>query len=230
MSFKSRLPNRKNSKSTFYRRIGKRDAEALSSTDSDTNPCGNRDTKRKCTASERVESDSNPYGNRDTKRKCMASERVEDEITIVDRPMLSDTTCCTSSSESSEDSYSDCVSESSIEDAPSEFQNTLGSGTSLHVPDDSSNKSHTISVRESLGKWAIEHNVPNTTVGALLAILKPVNPTLPKDPRTLLEVKPVSGIVPMGEGEYLYFGLTENLCRMCELNPKLQLVIAFLQY
>lgn len=58
-----------------------------------------------------------------------------------------------------------------------------------------------------LRKWAIECNIPKTSLRKLLLLLKPIRPSLPLHPDTLLETKPLSGVEKMGQGLYYNFGL-----------------------
>lgn len=59
-----------------------------------------------------------------------------------------------------------------------------------------------------LGKiqeWAINDQVPNSTLSNVLAILRPYHPFLPKDPRTLLKTKLTYDVSDICGGQYLVF-------------------------
>lgn len=65
-----------------------------------------------------------------------------------------------------------------------------------------------------LGKiqeWAINDQVPNSTLSNLLAILRPYHPFLPKDPRTLLKTKLTYDVSDICGGQYYHFGISSSL-------------------
>lgn len=69
-------------------------------------------------------------------------------------------------------------------------------------------------LRSNLRAWAINFNVPLTTVRPLLRLLNPLIPSLPKAEQTLLKTAPVTGTREMGQGEYFYFGIKSRLVQV----------------
>lgn len=74
-------------------------------------------------------------------------------------------------------------------------------------------------IRSMLASWATKYSITLLSLSALLEILKPILPCLPKDPRTLLgsytkscsvDVTTVSG------GSYHYFGILNNVLPLLE--------------
>lgn len=63
------------------------------------------------------------------------------------------------------------------------------------------------SFREKLREWALDENITIQSLSRLLSLLNPIIPELPLDGRTLLNANTKCEIVPMGEGEYIYFGI-----------------------
>ncbi|KAE8740384.1 hypothetical protein FOCC_FOCC014123 [Frankliniella occidentalis] len=76
-------------------------------------------------------------------------------------------------------------------------------------------------ISEQLRKWAVGNNISNLAVTKLLHILQPKEPTLPKDARTLLNIKPVTEIVQMGLGQCFNFGLRNMLIPVINYDPSL---------
>lgn len=63
--------------------------------------------------------------------------------------------------------------------------------------------------RDTLRKWAIEHQV--TQAGGLLKLMKPSFPDLPVDSKTILRIGKRVEIEKMGDGEYFNFDLKATL-------------------
>ncbi|XP_018574515.1 uncharacterized protein LOC108906097 [Anoplophora glabripennis] len=78
-----------------------------------------------------------------------------------------------------------------------------------------------------LAKWAVQENVPLSTLGKLLILLKGDYPgtqlkSLPKDPRSLLRTPTVTDLRQLGtNGCYYYFGIHESLMNLCNKSVKL---------
>lgn len=66
---------------------------------------------------------------------------------------------------------------------------------------------------EQLRVWALKHNVPHTTINALLKIMNTINIVkLPEDSRTLLQTpKHITDVTSMGNGQFWYHGLKSCL-------------------
>jgi len=64
---------------------------------------------------------------------------------------------------------------------------------------------------ESLANWATTYGVQQSAVGSLLTILKPLFPSIPKDPRTLLKTSTQYSIKPIGGGKYCHIGLLKGI-------------------
>lgn len=62
-------------------------------------------------------------------------------------------------------------------------------------------------LRDKLATWALRFNVSHAQLSALLEILKPSHPDLPKDPRTLLSTSQHVKTVSVAGGDYYYFGV-----------------------
>lgn len=78
-----------------------------------------------------------------------------------------------------------------------------------------------------LRKWAIDDNVPQSTLGNLLQILRaePVFNYLPKDPRTLLKTPTTTDVENIGSGLFHYFGIFKTLDSIfTKYNPEITLV------
>ena len=67
-------------------------------------------------------------------------------------------------------------------------------------------------LQQDLRSLAVKHNITQTAIGDLLAVLQPSHPLLPLDARTLLRTTYSGEIVAMGGGEYLHFCLLEQIC------------------
>ncbi len=64
---------------------------------------------------------------------------------------------------------------------------------------------------DELGNWVNKFNIPHNAVRALLAILRPFHPLLPKDPRTLLKTVTQYAISNVNRGQYHQFGMNVGL-------------------
>jgi len=61
----------------------------------------------------------------------------------------------------------------------------------------------------------VSYNIPHSAVAGLLTLLrKRCHPTLPIDPRTLLETPRHYDIKSVGGGEYCHVGLVNELCKI----------------
>ena len=60
-------------------------------------------------------------------------------------------------------------------------------------------------------EWAVECQIPMSSLSSLLQILRPYFPTLPKDPRTLLHTKTKYDIVELGGDLYYHFGIESGI-------------------
>ncbi|KAE8741055.1 hypothetical protein FOCC_FOCC013425 [Frankliniella occidentalis] len=76
-----------------------------------------------------------------------------------------------------------------------------------------------------LRKWAVGNNISNSSLTKLLHILQPVESSLPKDARTLLNINPVTGLVKMGTGIYYNFGLGAVLKNVFDYNPSVSTLL-----
>ena len=63
----------------------------------------------------------------------------------------------------------------------------------------------------SIKEWAVECQIPLSSLSPLLAILRPYFPTLPKDPRTLLRTKTKYEIKELAGGSYYHFGIESSI-------------------
>jgi len=125
---------------------------------------------------------------------------------------LTSTTACETSSDSHirrEESVNNCFDldafgnqcESDEESFSSKSESDIGIGE-----DESHLNSH-------LAKWASGNNISMVALGSLLLILRPFHPSLPKDPRTLLntprnfntDIKSIAG------GKYFHFGIMDSV-------------------
>lgn len=77
--------------------------------------------------------------------------------------------------------------------------------------DCNSNSSEETGLHEKLKQWAVSFSVPLLAITALLTILRPSHPELPKDGRTLLGTRPAVPVQRLGNGEYFHFGLAKGL-------------------
>lgn len=63
------------------------------------------------------------------------------------------------------------------------------------------------SVLTQLQEWATTYQVSKTSLGGILKSVRPYNPKLPKDPRTLLKTKKQYDILDIAGGQCHHFGL-----------------------
>ena len=81
-------------------------------------------------------------------------------------------------------------------------------------------------MRSQLAQWKLRYGVTDVAMNALLSILKPLHPRLPKDTRTI--VPPPKNVImkPITGGTYHHFGLQAAICnamRGCNLYDGAQL-------
>ena len=69
---------------------------------------------------------------------------------------------------------------------------------------------------DTLCEWVTKNNISVNALHALLSLLRPYHPYLPKDPRTLLKTKKQYNIVSIGGWEYYHVGVGESILK--ELN------------
>lgn len=71
---------------------------------------------------------------------------------------------------------------------------------------------------EELTRWAVEENIPRSSLGKLLKILKCHHPSLPADPRTLLKTKrsEVLDVKSKAGGTYYHFGTLASMTATLE--------------
>jgi hypothetical protein len=73
------------------------------------------------------------------------------------------------------------------------------------------------SLSQNLANWVTTYRIQQSAVGSLLTLLKPMFPSLPKDPRTLLKTSTQYTVKPIAGGEYCHIGLLKGisslLCR-----------------
>ena len=62
-----------------------------------------------------------------------------------------------------------------------------------------------------LKDWAVKYQISNISLSELLAILKPICPILPKDPRTLLKTFTRYDILEICGGQYYHFGIEAGI-------------------
>ena len=84
----------------------------------------------------------------------------------------------------------------------------------LHSDSDSDSDLHRSSITQDLAEWAVKFRIPVSAVGALLEILKPHHPGLPKDPRTLLHTPTHHFVKDISGGVYSHLGLANGLSRL----------------
>ena len=78
------------------------------------------------------------------------------------------------------------------------------------------------SLQFKLAEWSVEYGISCSAVLALLAILNMYTPlSLPKHPMTLLRTPLLAKPVPMGDGEYHYFGLKAAIVDLFKKLPSL---------
>ena len=72
------------------------------------------------------------------------------------------------------------------------------------------------SMATDLRKFCIEENISLFSINKLLSIIKKHHPgdNLPRDARTLLNKKESFKIYNIGDGDFVYFGIKENLCNI----------------
>lgn len=75
---------------------------------------------------------------------------------------------------------------------------------------------------ELLAKWAVKQGITQAALKDLLDILRPLDPTLPKDPRTLLKTTEVVEIKSVAGGSYYHFGLEDCLRQQLDSLPDLK--------
>ena len=63
------------------------------------------------------------------------------------------------------------------------------------------------SLPENLKEWVVKHQISNMSLTELLSTLRPLCPTLPKDPRTLLRTVTQYNILEICNGQYFHFGI-----------------------
>ena len=99
-------------------------------------------------------------------------------------------------------------------DLPAEDDNEIRCGCDVVSSDSDTEDDEGDSIRNKLASWATKFSITLLSLTALLEILKPILPSLPKDARTLLgsytqsfsvDVKNVSG------GSYHYFGIENTI-------------------
>ena len=66
-------------------------------------------------------------------------------------------------------------------------------------------------LREELAHWALQYNISNAALRALLQILRSCGLDLPKDPRTLLQTPINYDIKDLAGGKYCHIGLESNI-------------------
>jgi len=107
--------------------------------------------------------------------------------------------------------------------SPASSRSSLSSTTLSDCDSRDSDSSNCINVKlqQGLRSWAVKHNITQTAIGDLLAVLQPSHPVLPLDARTLLRTTCSGEIVSMCGGEYLPFCLLEQICTAidCDLRP-----------
>lgn len=67
------------------------------------------------------------------------------------------------------------------------------------------------SFSDHLREWATKFQIPHNALSELLTILKPFFPSLPKDPRTLLQTKVQYNISDTSGGQYYHFGIVNGI-------------------
>lgn len=69
---------------------------------------------------------------------------------------------------------------------------------------------------QQLGAWATTFQIPNIALLDLLTLLRQYFPTLPKDPRTLLNTQVTYDVSDLAGGQYYHFGILSNLSQKAE--------------
>ena len=101
--------------------------------------------------------------------------------------------------------------------SPLSPENGHSSGEEV-LPTNSSTKSHHVpedieghpTLENLLKNWYNEFNIPLNAMKSLLKILKPLDDSLPTDPRTLLKTRSLE-IEKNENGEFIYLGLEEGI-------------------
>lgn len=68
--------------------------------------------------------------------------------------------------------------------------------------------------------WCLQFNISNTALSALLVILQPYFPDLPKDSRTFKKTPRKTIVEEMGTGSYYHFGLLETITTFLKKNAE----------
>lgn len=66
--------------------------------------------------------------------------------------------------------------------------------------------------KKRLSEWAINYNISHAALSALLDILRDLEQSLPKDPRTLLSTPVCADMRGLAGGSYYHFGVAQSLC------------------
>ena len=66
-------------------------------------------------------------------------------------------------------------------------------------------------IRSQIATWSVEENITNSALNKLLAILKPVIPTLPQDARTLKGTPRSVQTIQVDTGHYIHYGIKDSL-------------------
>ncbi|KAL2089217.1 hypothetical protein ACEWY4_016116 [Coilia grayii] len=76
---------------------------------------------------------------------------------------------------------------------------------------------------QELTRWAVEENIPHSSLGRLLKILKCHHPSLPADPRTLLKTKrsEVMNVKSKAGGTYYHFGTLASMTATLEAHQSM---------
>lgn len=69
--------------------------------------------------------------------------------------------------------------------------------------------------------WSLQFNITNAALSALLVILQPHFPDLPRDSRTFKKTPRKSTVEEMGTGSYFHFGLLETITSFLKKNAKM---------
>ena len=81
---------------------------------------------------------------------------------------------------------------------------------------DSSGSSETDSIRNDLANWACKYSIPLVAVSALLGVLQPRFPDLPKDARALLKTPTNVTLEHLAGGEYHHLGISAGILAQLE--------------
>jgi len=78
---------------------------------------------------------------------------------------------------------------------------------------DANDANSSVSLNILIAEWAIHNNITTSAIRGLLAILKPLHPELPRDPRTLLRTPTSYTFKKMvdNDGQYYHFGISSGL-------------------